>query len=117
FRTNGGNEYCGQVIDRAVHALSWEPGDHYRAIFIAGNEPFTQGPMNYAAACRSAIQKSIIVNTIHCGAPDVGRQGMWEHAAMLADGRAMNIDQNQALVHIDAPQDAQLGVLNQRLND
>ena len=44
LNTNGGDEYCGQVIQEAIKRLDWtaEPNS-YKAIFIAGNEPFTQG--------------------------------------------------------------------------
>jgi hypothetical protein len=65
--TNGGDEYCGWVIKQAVNELDWSPRpDVYKVIFIAGNEPFTQGPVNYAESCKAAISKGIIVNTIHC---------------------------------------------------
>ena len=68
LRTNGGDEYCGWVIKDAVNDLAWSPeGNVYKAIFIAGNEPFTQGPVNYTDSCKAAITKGIIVNTIHCG--------------------------------------------------
>ena len=47
LRTNGGQEYCGAVVQRAVEDLQWDPsGDTYKAVFIAGNEPFTQGPVD-----------------------------------------------------------------------
>ena len=68
LKTNGGQEYCGWVIKDAVNELAWSPrSDVYKVIFIAGNEPFTQGPVNYAESCKAAITKGIIVNTIHCG--------------------------------------------------
>jgi hypothetical protein len=42
--TNGGEEYCGAVIKRALADLTWDPSEKtYKAIFIAGNEGFTQG--------------------------------------------------------------------------
>lgn len=115
--TNGGSEHCGQVIDAALKQLEWgDDPDAYRAIFIAGNEPFTQGPVNYEAACRDAIARGILVNTIHCGGYDEGVNGKWQHGAQLADGSYLVIDHNQALVHIDAPQDAELARLNEELN-
>ena len=43
--TDGGSEYCGMVIDRAAEKLSWSRAkDVLKVIYIAGNEPFTQGP-------------------------------------------------------------------------
>ncbi len=114
--TDGGDEYCGMVIQKAVEQLEWTEGDHFRAIFIAGNEPFTQGSVSYEDACKKAIEKSIIVNTIHCGPEQEGIDGKWRHGAELADGQAMNIDQNEQTVQIDAPQDARIAELNGALN-
>lgn len=115
--TNGGDEYCGQVIDEAVKRLDWtgEP-DAYKAIFIAGNEPFTQGPVDYKLACAYAIQHGVAVNTIHCADYRAGIEGMWAHGAQIAEGKYLNIDQDRAVVHIDAPQDPELIRLNVELN-
>lgn len=115
--TNGGDEYCGQVIDEAVKRLDWtgEP-NAYKAIFIAGNEPFTQGPVDYKLASAYAIENGIVVNTIHCGDYETGVQGMWQHGAQLAEGKYMNINQDRVVVHIDAPQDPELIRLNVELN-
>jgi hypothetical protein len=78
LKTNGGQEYCGQVIRDAVTQLAWSrSSDVYKAIFIAGNEPFTQGAVNYNASCRAAIEKGIIINTIFCGPMPEGEQTGW----------------------------------------
>lgn len=117
LRTNGGSEYCGWVIQEAVAQLAWsENADDLRVIFIAGNEPFTQGNVDYRSSCRAAITRGITVNTIHCGSAASGMSGEWNEGALLADGRYLNIDQNQALVHIDAPQDAEIANLGTELN-
>jgi hypothetical protein len=116
LKTNGGDEYCGMVIKKAAEELQWTAGDHFRAIFIAGNEPFTQGTVDYRDACKLAISKSIIVNTIHCGPAQQGEQGKWTDGARLADGQAMNIDHNVQTVGIKAPQDDRLAELNGKLN-
>jgi hypothetical protein len=114
LKTNGGEEYCGWVIGDAVNRLEWSRSrEVYKAIFIAGNEPFTQGSIDFRASCRAAIEKGILVNTIFCGANTEGGQTGWKDGAILADGRYMSIDQNQKLVEISTPQDrliAQLGV-------
>ena len=111
---SGGSEYCGQVIDMATTDLEWSESDRdLKLIFIAGNEPFTQGPVNYQTACKAAIAKGIMVNTIHCG------QGIppgWRDGAMLADGNAMNIDHTKAVVQIEAPQDKEIAQLGVELN-
>jgi len=117
LRTNGGDEYCGWVIQRAVEELSWDSSpDVYKAIFIAGNEPFTQGKVDYAASCKAAITKGIIVNTIHCGDDAIGRNTKWKDGAELADGKYMVIDQNRGVVSITAPQDAEIARLGVELN-
>ncbi len=114
--TDGGDEYCGGVIARAVDELEWSEGNEYRAIFIAGNEPFTQGPVDYREACGKAIERGIVVNTIHCGPEADGRTGEWNRGAELADGKFLNIDANSVEVAIAAPQDQRLAELNDRLN-
>ncbi len=115
--TNGGDEYCGAVIQRAMKDLAWDPSPKvYKAIFIAGNEPFTQGPVDPKKSCKEAIAKGVIVNTIHCGSESQGIAGHWNDGALLADGKYLIIDQNQAIVHIEAPQDKEIVRLNEELN-
>lgn len=115
--TNGGSEFCGHVIDRAVRELKWsDQSADLRCIFIAGNEPFTQGKVNYKDACRAAAEKNITVSTIHCGAYQTGVDTMWADGAKLADGSYMNIDADHVEPHIDAPQDERLAELNKQLN-
>jgi hypothetical protein len=115
--TNGGEEYCGWVIREATQKLAWSGSpDDLKVIFIAGNEPFTQGPVDYREVCKAAIAKGIIVNTIHCGREQEGVEGKWKDGAVLADGRHLNINQNQQVVHIPAPQDREIADLGLRLN-
>ena len=55
---------------RDRRSLDWDQQSEYvyKAIFVAGNEPFTQGPdQSKQKACKDAIAKGVIVNTIHCG--------------------------------------------------
>ncbi len=117
LKTNGGDEYCGWVIRDAVNKLEWSGSrEVYKAIFIAGNEPFTQGPADFHVSCRSAIGRGILVNTIFCGATAEGRQTGWHDGAVLADGRFMSIDQNQKVVEIATPQDPVIAELGVKLN-
>lgn len=114
--TNGGQEYCGQAIDRATQQLEWSdsPND-LKCIFIAGNEPFTQGPVDYRVACKNAITRGITVSTIHCGDRMAGINGKWGDGALLADGSFSSIDHN-ARVAIEAPQDKELIKLSAEVN-
>jgi len=116
--TDGGYEYCGMVIKRSVTELAWsgEPGT-LKVIFIAGNEEFTQGDVNFREACKQAISQGIIVNTIFCGNREEGIQTNWKEGADLADGFYMTIDQNETVAYIQAPQDAEITRLGAQLND
>lgn len=118
LKTNGGDEYCGWVIKEATEKLNWSNSpDDLKVIFIAGNEPFTQGPIDYRQTCATAISKGIIVNTIHCGSDSDGLGGKWKDGAVLADGQYMCIDHNRQVVHIPAPQDKEIAELGIKLND
>jgi len=115
--TNGGDEYCGAVIESATSGLKWSTNNKdLKVIFIAGNEPFTQGEVDYRKAVRAAIKRGIIVNTIYCGNADEGIRTNWKDGADLADGKYMNIDQDIKTVYIKAPQDEEIARLGQALN-
>jgi len=117
LNTNGGDEYCGWVIKDAMEKLQWSQSpDDLKVIFIAGNEPFTQGPVDYRQSCKAAVAKGILVNTIHCGSEQEGLGGQWKNGAVIADGRYLNIDQNHQIVHVAAPQDKDIAELGVRLN-
>lgn len=117
LQTNGGDEYCGQVIQSATRELQWNrSNDHLKVIFIAGNEPFTQGTVDYKITCKEAISKGIIINTIFCGDHQEGINTNWKDGADLADGKYINIDHNQQIVHINAPQDKEIITLGEKLN-
>lgn len=116
--TNGGSEFCGAVIDEALKKLAWDKdGQTYKAVFIAGNEPFTQGPVNANDACKAAIQKGVVINTIHCGNAADGENGGWRTGAALAEGKFLTIDQDKAVVHIETPQDKEIAKLSIQLNN
>lgn len=115
--TNGGEEFCGQVIDKAVKDLSWsKDGNTYKVIFIAGNEPFTQGTVDYVGSCRNAIAGGIVVNTIFCGNLNEGISTKWKDGADLADGKYINIDQDKQIAYVAAPQDKEIAKLGSELN-
>lgn len=116
--TNGGSEYCGFAIKTAVLSLNWSHSPHdIKTIFIAGNEPFTQGPVNYRDALILASQHGIAINTIHAGDHQLGIDTGWQAGASLAGGDYMSIDANRRTVHIIAPQDKRISELNSQLNN
>ncbi len=117
LRTNGGDEYCGQVIREAARGLEWSPGSgDLKLIVIAGNEPFSQGGVDYRAACAEAIRGGIVVNTIFCGPRAEGVRTGWKEGADLADGQYAAIDADNAPPPPPAPQDAEIARLGRELN-
>jgi von Willebrand factor type A domain. len=116
--TNGGEEYCGEVIQTSLKQLDWgKNADDLKMIFIAGNEPFTQGKLNYRDAAANAKEKDVIVNTIFCGNFQQGISTEWKSCASLTGGEYMAIDHNQQIVHINTPYDDVIIKLNSKLNN
>jgi hypothetical protein len=115
--TNGGEEYCGQVIQTAVRQLSWskQPGD-LKFIFIAGNEPFNQGQVPYEAVLDNTVEKDLIVNTIFCGDYQLGQRTLWADGARRGGGEYTAIDHNRAIVQVNTPYDEIIIRLNRDLN-
>ncbi|MCK7590408.1 VWA domain-containing protein [Subsaxibacter sp. CAU 1640] len=115
--TNGGEEYCGHVIQTSLNQLSWGTNaDDLKLIFIAGNEPFTQGKISYKDAAKLAHTKDVTVNTIFCGDYDQGISSYWKDGASLTHGNYMAINHNHATTYVASPYDDQILILNQKLN-
>ncbi|MBT8495380.1 MAG: VWA domain-containing protein [Deltaproteobacteria bacterium] len=117
LRTNGGDEWAGVVIDKATTGLTWSKSARdYKAIFIAGNEPFTQGPLAYQKAIAQARSNGIVINTIHCGDTLTGQRTGWAAGAELGGGRYMAINHNAVRMQIATPYDKEIARLNSSLN-
>lgn len=116
--TNGGNEFCGHVINSSLRQLAWStsPND-LKMIFIAGNEPFTQGGIAYRTSCGLAREKGVVVNTIFCGPFDEGMRTNWKDGADITYGAYMSIEQNRKTVYIPSPYDERISALNEKLNE
>lgn len=117
LRTNGGSEYCGAVIQDASQKLTWKDGlKNMKLIYIAGNEPFNQGNINYKEAIADALKKGIYINTIYCGGAEEGIRGLWKDGADVGKGKYFNIDSNAKVRYIVTPYDDQISQCNVRLN-
>lgn len=115
--TNGGDEYCGQVIYTSLKDLKWDSAaSNYKVIFIAGNEDFLQGRLLYTKACAEAKNKGVIVNTIYCGDKMQGIQEHWNLSAECGNGSFTNINQDAKIDDIPTPYDSILFALNDKLN-
>ena len=118
IRADGNQEYCGQVIERASQELRWSyRHDAVKMIYIAGNETFTQGRVDYRRAIRSARQKGITVHSIFCGPYRDGIYKHWQDAAELGGGIYTTIDQNSGRNGRRHHKDNYLSSLNNQLND
>jgi hypothetical protein len=117
LKTDGGDEYCGQVIYTSLNNLAWDntPGN-YKVIFIAGNEDFLQGNLHYTKACALAKQKGVIVNTIYCGDRMQGISEHWNINSECGGGSFTNINQDEKIEEIPTPYDDQIITLNEKLN-
>lgn len=117
LHTNGGDEYCGQVIYTSMDELKWDASaGNYKVIFIAGNEDFLQGNLHYTKACNKAKEKGVIVNTIYCGDYKRGLEEHWNLAGECGNGSFTNINQDAKEEDIPTPYDTTLIVLNNKLN-
>lgn len=118
LRTNGGSEFCGQVIKTSLDELKWDGNKNsMKLIYIAGNEPFDQeGTINYKEAISEAVGKNVFVNTIHCGDDQSGQMGFWKDGAVKGKGEYFFIDQNQKVRYIPTPYDVKIDDCNTRLN-
>lgn len=118
LRTNGGSEYCGAVIRDATMNLNWDKNDKsMKLIYIAGNEPFDQGRINYKETISSAKAKKIYTNTIFCGDRNEGIQSFWQNGAVTGDGKYFNIDSDRKVIYIETPYDIRISECNTKLND
>lgn len=115
--TNGGSEYCGTVIQSSLQKLDWgNNADDLKMIFIAGNEPFTQGNVHYKDAASEAREKDVVVNTIFCGDYTHGVESQWKEGATLTYGDYIAIDHDNKTIHVPSPYDDLILQLNSKLN-
>lgn len=117
LRTNGGDEYCGAVIKDAVLDLNWsKDSKDLKMIYIAGNEPFNQGPVAFKEACSIAKNKDVIVNTIYCGDRMKGVREFWKEGATCSMGDYFNINSDREVVFIPTPYDDEINQFSQKMN-
>ena len=118
LRTNGGSEFCGAVIQDALLELEWSNNSSdLKMVYIAGNEPFNQGPVNYKEVCKMAKDKDVFINTIYCGDRNQGIKQFWMDGATCSNGDYFNINSNDRVVFIPTPYDDQINKLSMDVND
>ncbi|MDR3273461.1 MAG: VWA domain-containing protein [Flavobacteriaceae bacterium] len=118
LRTNGGLEYCGAVIQRAVSDIDWGTQESdMKLIYIAGNEEFNQGGVSYKESVAAALGKGIYVNTIYCGNRELGISELWQDGATRGEGKYFNIDSDAKIRYIVTPYDDRIDACNTILNN
>ena len=117
LQTNGGDEYCAWVIRSAMDSLKWKQRKgSLRMIFVAGNEPFTQGPVEVNPVLEEANNKGILVHPIYCSNGNRSDQISWESAADLAHTDLKVIDHTRVAKIPSTPYDKRINELNSQLN-
>ena len=117
LRTGGNREYGPQAVKLALNNLNWSYSRRdLRLLYIAGNETFHQGYIDYRDVASQARRRDIVVNTIFCGDYYYGRRMGWEDAARLGNGDYLNIEQNYRPHYSDNVYTDRLFSLNVQLN-
>jgi hypothetical protein len=117
LKTNGGDEYCGAVIQDATKNLEWKNTTNtMKLIYIAGNEGFDQGRINYKEAISEAMKNGIYVNTIFCGSSLEGINSFWKAGAEYGKGKYFNIDSDKSIQFVSTPYDDKISKCNERMN-
>ena len=118
LRTNGGNEYVGAAITDASAQLKWSGArNSMKLIYVAGNESFKQGSVDYREAISDARSKDIYINTIYCGDAAQGINEFWKDGAQLGGGQYFSIDSDKKIQYIETPYDEKISQLNGKLNN
>lgn len=117
LKTNGGDEYCAWVIRSAMDSLKWKQRKgSLRMVFVAGNEPFNQGPVEVDPVLSEANRKGILVHPIYCSNGNRSDQITWEAAADIAHTDLKVIDHKRVARIPKTPYDKRIQELNSQLN-
>jgi hypothetical protein len=115
--TNGGEEYCGAVIQDATKKLTWgKDNNNMKLIYICGNEAFNQGRISYKEAIANAKKNNIYINTIFCGNQKEGVDTFWKNGADIGNGKFFNIDSDKIIQYVETPYDDKITKCNERIN-
>jgi hypothetical protein len=117
LKTNGGEEWCGRALAEASSGLEWSGEDaDLKVAFIAGNEPFDQGPTDFRGAVKKLRKRGVKVVAIYCGEAAEGRSSKWSDGAALGGGPFLSIDPDKQAAHVESPMDAEIAKLGEELN-
>jgi hypothetical protein len=116
----GSDELVARVCRDALAEQKWSAEKKaLKLIFVCGNEPADQDKeVTLEAVARAAIEKDVIINTIHCkwGSANAGEELGWRNLALKAEGRFSQIDMKRGTIVLATPQDRKLEELGRKLN-
>jgi len=117
LRIGGREEYCGYALKNCLDSLQWSDNkDDLKVIFIAGNESFNSGEIDYSIPCKKASKNHIFINTIYCGDELEGVENFWADGAKRGKGIFMTIDQESTLAITETLWDKKIINYNEKLN-
>jgi len=121
FRAAGGGdtpEHVNKALHDAVHQIDWSRDQStLKLIFLVGDCPphmDYQDGYDYRKACREAVEKDIIINTVQCGDYEQ-TVSYWRKIARLGEGSYAAIPQEGGMKIVETPFDAELSQLNAAL--
>lgn len=118
MRTNGGDEYVGWALRRAIDWMQWSPDPSaLKMIFIAGNESADQASdtFNFRYVAEDARSRGISINAIYCGETQAGINERWNQVPTCG-GSFAAIDMQRGTIQMATPHDKALLELNLKLN-
>ena len=103
--TNGGEEYCGTVIQAALDELRWSPSPaRPQGRLHRRQRALHPGPGGLPRGLRRAPARRASSSTPSTAAPrGVGEQTGWSEGARLADGATAPSTRTGAVVHVRRP--------------
>jgi Mg-chelatase subunit ChlD len=123
FQADGGGdtpEHVNRALHDAVHRITWSKNEEtLKLIFLVGDCPphtdYDDG-YSYRDACRDAVTRNIIINTVQCGGYEE-TVAYWQEIARLGEGRYAAVAQEGGMQVVETPFDAELAKLNGLLEE
>ncbi len=123
FGANGGGdgpESVNQALHEAVTKVSWsDDRDVLKIVFLVGDAPPHMdygNDMLYPEVCQAAMKRDLVINAVQCGQQDDTAR-IWKEIAKLGEGKYIALMQTGGMVHVDAPQDGEIAVLNRSIGE
>lgn len=121
FSANGGGDHpesVNQALHEAVTKVNWSSDQKSKKIiFLVGDAPphmDYEQDIKYKYSCQMAKNKSIVINTLQCGA-DSQCKNHWLSIAQHGGGKYVALPQDGGTVEVSAPQDTKIAELTVKI--